>query len=200
MLVTTISRKPCQREMCTSVTSLRVISHEPTVITSINTQVVTIVRLSSTKPYRQKTRSSGVRRNAGLLFQLSRLFRRSSCEPPHDDQARDQEIQAGTPRALTNDLAPQDKTQPERDWFAAAGCRGTRAPASRTSHPSGQSTIGRRRKTLRARRRQRAPGQEPGCHSSESSCISLYSDWTQSQALRQPMIKPMKSNMSVQEY
>src|SRR5271157_1289551 len=76
--------------MCTSVTSLRVISHAPTVITTINPQVVTIVLLSSRKPYRQKTSSSGVRRNAGLLFQWSLLFRRRVREPPHDDDARDQ--------------------------------------------------------------------------------------------------------------
>ena len=37
--------------------------HAPTVITSINTQVVTIVLLSTRKPYRQKTSSSGLRRN-----------------------------------------------------------------------------------------------------------------------------------------
>src|SRR5208283_1609685 len=79
IVVTTISRKPCQREMCTSVTSLRVISHEPTVITSINTQVVTIVLLSTRNLYCQKTRSSGERLgvgNAGLLFQWSLFFRR----------------------------------------------------------------------------------------------------------------------------
>ena len=33
-----------------------------------------------------------------------------------------------------------------------------------------------------------------------SSCISLYSESTQCQALRQPMIKPMKSSISVHEY
>src|SRR5271156_6393487 len=86
IVVTTISRNPCQREMCTSVTSLRVTSHEPTVITSIKPHVVTIVLLSSTSPYRQKTRSSGVRRNGGVLFQWS-LLRRRSCEPIDDDDA-----------------------------------------------------------------------------------------------------------------
>src|SRR5208337_5634365 len=85
IVVTTISRKPCQREMCTSVTSLRVISHAPKVITTINPQVVTMVLLSSRKPYRQKTSSSGVRRNAGLLFQRTLLFRRRVREPPHDN-------------------------------------------------------------------------------------------------------------------
>src|SRR5208337_3612127 len=90
IVVTTISRKPCQRGMCASVTSLRVINHAPTVITSINTQVVTIVLLSSTKRYCQKTSSSGVRRRtAGLLFQWSLLFHRRVCELPHDDDARD---------------------------------------------------------------------------------------------------------------
>ncbi len=92
IVVTTISRKPCQREMCNSVTSLRVINHEPTVITSIKPHVVTIVLLSSTNPYRQKTRSSGVRRNGGLLFDWSLLCRRS-CEPLDDDDARDHESQ-----------------------------------------------------------------------------------------------------------
>ena len=70
--------------MCTSVTSLRVINQAPTVITSISTQVVTIVPLSSTKPYCQKTRSSGLRRNAGLLFQLARLFA-GAGQPLHDE-------------------------------------------------------------------------------------------------------------------
>ena len=56
-----------------------VISFAPTVITNINAQVVTIVLLSTTKPYRQKTSSSGLRRNFGLLFQWSLLIRRTSC-------------------------------------------------------------------------------------------------------------------------
>ena len=195
-----ISRKPCQREMCTSVASLRVISLAPTVITSINTQVVTIVLLSSTKPYRQKTSSSGLRRNAGLLFQWSLLFRRRSCEPLHDDDARDQKSKEARhePRPMT--LRNKIESSQNRHRFAAAGCRGTRAPASRTQHPSGPSTKGRRRKTHRARRRRRTPGQEPGCHSSGSSCISLYSESTQCQALKQPMIKPMRSSISVHEY
>src|SRR5271157_1750978 len=76
--------------MCTSVTSLRVISHAPKVITTINPQVVTMVLLSSRKPYRQKTSSSGVRRNAGLLFQRTLLFRRRVREPPHVNDSRDQ--------------------------------------------------------------------------------------------------------------
>src|SRR5450432_3805157 len=74
--------------MCTSVTSLRVISLAPTVIPSMIAHVVTIVLLSSRNPYRQKTSSSGVRRNGCLLFQFSLLYRRLSCEPLHDDQAR----------------------------------------------------------------------------------------------------------------
>jgi hypothetical protein len=65
-----------------------VISIAPTVITSINAQVVTIVLLSTKKPYRQKTNSSGLRRNAGLLVQLSWLVRRRSHEPLHHDDAR----------------------------------------------------------------------------------------------------------------
>src|SRR5271165_5693003 len=60
IVVTTISRNPCQREIALSVLSLRVISIAPTVITSINPQVVTMVLLSSTKPHRQITSSSGL--------------------------------------------------------------------------------------------------------------------------------------------
>src|SRR5271154_5548683 len=58
---------------------------------SINPQVVTIVLLSTTKPCRQKTSSSGLIRIACLLFQGSLLWRRRSCEPFHDDETRDQE-------------------------------------------------------------------------------------------------------------
>src|ERR1019366_3027090 len=53
--VTPISSKPCQREIGASVLSFRVISIAPTVITSINAQVVTIVLLSTTKPHCQIT-------------------------------------------------------------------------------------------------------------------------------------------------
>ena len=73
IVVTTISRRPCQREICTFGLELGVTSLAPTAITSINPQVVTMVLLSLTNPYFQKTSSSGLKRIAGLLFQWCTL-------------------------------------------------------------------------------------------------------------------------------
>ena len=50
MPVTMISSAPCHLEMVPPVASLRVMSHEPTVIATIMTQVVTIVSLIFMKP------------------------------------------------------------------------------------------------------------------------------------------------------
>ena len=126
-----------------------------------------------------------------------------ACEPLHDERRVRSQIQVGTPRASTNALAKQNRIQPGSGWFAAAGCRRTRAPAFRTQHPSGRSTKGRRRKTRPARCRQRAPGQGAGCHSSGSSCSSrkaFSSRNTQCQAFKQPIIRPINISISVQEY
>ena len=60
-------------------------------MTSINTQVVTIVLLSTRNSYWKKIRSSGLKRNVWPPFPPESFFRLRACEPPHDDEPRDQE-------------------------------------------------------------------------------------------------------------
>src|SRR4030042_6931926 len=72
---------------------LRVMSFEPTASTSISPHVNTMVALSLRNPCCQKIISSGLRRMAGLLCQVSWLFHRPG-EPRHDKARNDKSKEA----------------------------------------------------------------------------------------------------------
>src|SRR5271157_958839 len=107
MPVTTISRRFCQRERFRPVESLRVMTFEPTASTSISPHVITIVALSLKNPCCQKIISSGLRCMAGLLCQVSWLFRPSG-EPRHD-KARNDKSQEAHQQPLP--MAARDKIE-----------------------------------------------------------------------------------------
>src|ERR1700722_13611666 len=129
MPATRISRAHCQREIVTSLARLRVMSLAPATITTISTQVVTIVAFSLTKPCCQRISWSLLRR----MLVFKRPARESSDGHAGEEKSEQAQRERLPARRSDHVKAGEDKAHAQQH----ATCEPQGGVCSRERAPNG---------------------------------------------------------------